>query len=666
MSGVRTIPHAWIPMSDGVRLAAKIWLPEAAAGAAVPTILEYVPYRKDDATSPGDERMHGYFAAHGYACVRLDLRGSGSSDGILRGEYLAQEQDDAVEALAWIAAQPGSDGGVGMIGISWGGFNGLQVAHRRPPELKAVVSMCSTDDRYADDIHYMGGCVLGIDMLSWAATMLGYNARPPQPEVVGEGWRDAWLNRLEETPPFVEDWLSHQRRDAFWKHGSIAEDYNAMDCPLLMVGGWADAYRNAILRILEHYEGPCKGLIGPWSHHVPFSGDPGPSIGFLQECLRWWDHWLKGEETGVLDEPALRAWMQESVPPAAAYAIRPGRWVGEAVWPPADRPPLTLRLDGGSRLTAQPTGLEGTATIAGTLATGHDGGDWLGFGRPIDLPVDQRAEDGRSLSFDTGPLAEPVEILGRAHARLLVRSDQPNALLAVRLCDVAPDGSSTLVTRGLLNLTHRDSDEQPSPLVPGEAVAVDVALNAIAHAFPTGHRLRLAVSPTYWPWAWPSPVTAEITLELGGCSLEIPARPLSDDEPAITFLEPESAPNLDVVSARPTPSRREVVRDVASGRLTITTDFSYFGEQTYRNGLEYSETMRDEESIVVDDPLSAQARCERTIRMRQGDWAVRVEASSSMSSTRDTFVVTNGIDAYEGDARVAAKRWTRTIPRDLV
>ena len=208
--------------------------------------------------------------------MRVDIRGCGDSDGILMGEYLAQEQDDALEVLEWIAAQPWSDGGAGMIGLSWTGFNGLQVAYRRPPQLKAVISCCSTDDRYGNDIHYMGGCVLGIDMLSWATTMLGYNARPPQPDVVGEAWRESWMRRIDETPPFVEDWLAHQRRDAFWKHGSISESYGTIECPLLMVGGWADAYRSTVLRVLEGYDGPCKGLIGPWSHHYGFNGLPGP------------------------------------------------------------------------------------------------------------------------------------------------------------------------------------------------------------------------------------------------------------------------------------------------------------------------------------------------------------------------------------------------------
>ena len=210
---VRRIDNAWIPLADGTRLAARIWLPDDAEADPVPAILEYLPYRKGDAMARRDSRHHPYFAGHGYAAVRVDLRGTGDSDGVLMDEYTRQEQDDALEVLAWLAAQPWCTGRVGMFGISWGGFNGLQVAARRPPELKAVISMCASDDRYADDVHYIGGCVLALDMLPWAATMLTLLAQPPDPATVGPGWRDTWFARMERTPAFVEPWLAHQRRD---------------------------------------------------------------------------------------------------------------------------------------------------------------------------------------------------------------------------------------------------------------------------------------------------------------------------------------------------------------------------------------------------------------------------------------------------------------------
>ena len=272
---VRVIPHTWVPMSDGARLAVKLWIPEDAEDHPVPAICEYIPYRKNDCTAVQDNAMHAYFAGHGYVSARVDLRGSGDSDGILYDEYLPQEQSDGAEVIAWLASQPWCSEAVGMIGISWGGFNGLQVASHAPPALKAVVSVCSTDDRYADDVHYVGGALHGEDMLGWASVMLGYNARPPDPEVVGDAWRTAWLERMRQTPPFIEAWMRHQRRDEFWKQGSVCEDYGAIVCPVYMVGGWQDGYKNAILRFLAGYGGPRKGLIGPWGHTYPNFGSPG-------------------------------------------------------------------------------------------------------------------------------------------------------------------------------------------------------------------------------------------------------------------------------------------------------------------------------------------------------------------------------------------------------
>ena len=368
------------------------------------------------------------------------MRGSGESDGVLLDEYSPLEQADAVEVIAWLAAQPWCTGAVGMFGISWGGFNALQVAAHRPPALKAIITVCSTDDRYADDIHYVGGCVLGAYMLSWGSTMLALNARPPDPAVVGERWRDMWLERLEGSPPFVDTWLSHQRRDAYWKQGSVCEDYSAIECAVYAVGGWADAYTNAVLRLLAGLPGPKKGLIGPWAHQYPHDGVPGPAIGFLQECLRWWDHWLKGQDSGIMDEPVLRAWMQEPVEPATFHAERPGRWVAEPSWPSAaiESRGVPLAFD--------------AAHVTGAQSTGLDCANFMGGGVAGDFPPDQRFEDGASLTWTSEPLSERLEILGfpevvphpcgragRARSSLSVSATSPRT---AHLCS-SRSGSST-------------------------------------------------------------------------------------------------------------------------------------------------------------------------------------------------------------------------------
>ena len=396
------------------------------------------------------------------------LEAAASSDGLLFDEYAKQEQDDGVEVIAWLAAQPWCSGVVGMMGISWGGFNGLQIAARRPPALKAIVTICSTDDRYADDAHYMGGTLLTAADLSGPRSFSAQCAfRPTRCWSAIAGGRCGW-SACENVPLFFELWLQHQRRDAYWKHGSVCEDYAAIQCPVYAVGGWTDAYKNAIPRLLEGLTVPRKGLIGPWAHGYPHFALPGPQIGFLQEMLRWWDYWLKGIDTGVMDEPMLRAWMTESVKPASHHEALPGRWVAEPSWPPPGITPRRLFLtDEGLR--DEPAPLTARA-LCSPQTVGKCAGNWVPFGRGHDQADDQREDDLRSLVFETPPLDTPIEILGAAIVTLDVASDKPIANLVVRLCDVHPSGESLRVSYGVLNLTHRDGHEKPAPLAPGAAL----------------------------------------------------------------------------------------------------------------------------------------------------------------------------------------------------
>ena len=670
----RIIESCWIPISDGARLAARIWLPIDAEQKPVPAILEYIPYRKNDGTAQRDAIRNPYIAGHGYACVRVDMRGSGDSDGILYDEYLLQEQDDALEVLRWISEQPWCDGNIGIIGKSWGGFNGLQIAARRPPELKAIISVCSTDDRYADDVHYMGGCLLGQEMLSWASTMLAYNARPPDPKYVGARWREMWLERLEKTPPFIEEWLSHQTRDAFWKHGSVCENLADIECAVYAVGGWNDGYSNAVLRLLEGLPGPCKGLIGPWSHQYPESADmPGPAIGFHQECLRWWDFWLKGIDTGIMDEPALRMWMMESIDPNVSLQMWPGRWVAEAAWPTARIGPQRYTLS-GTKLAPDSTEIEAISDaktlieIVGVQSNGLDAGDWCSFGMAGQLPGDQRRDDSLSCCFTSEPLTQPLEIVGFPVVNLRLSADVPNALLIARLCDVAPGGASTLITRGMLNLTHRNGHETPEPLVVGEQYAVSLRLNAIAYVLPVGHRLRLALSPTYWPHAWPSPQAATLTLALGAENfLELPVRtPNAEDDALQPFDVPEISAPLPIEMLRPAKVERSVNHDLLTGvsSLSILYDDGriYFQE----DDLAYDVVSQCDTEICEKDPLSARTRCRWRIEHQRGEWQTRIETDSVMTATVEHFVVINKLEAFEGETRVFEKVWNFRAPRNGV
>jgi uncharacterized protein len=665
---VRVVQHEWIPMPDGCRLAARIWLPEEAERAPVPAILEYVPYRKNDGLVLRDAPIHHYFAGHGYASVRVDLRGTGDSDGIIEDEYLPLEQDDGVAVIRWLATRPWCSGKVGVIGKSWGGFNGLQIAAHHPPELAAVISVASTDDRYADDVHYMGGCLLAWTALPWASTMLAYNALPPDPAVVGDAWRQTWQERLDKTPPFIDAWLTHQRRDEFWRQGSVCEDFSAITCPVYMVGGWTDPYRNAILRFLEGYAGPCKGLIGPWAHDYPEDGMPGPPIGFLQEAVRWWDHWLKGYDNGVMDEPKLRMWMPQARRPAAGYRSLPGRWLAAGGWP---APQVQIRRFGLGPGTAA-VGTLGAASaggaelrIRGPESAATDLGQFGGHGGPTEFPSDQRSEDGLSLSFDTEPFAEPTEILGFPAARLNLAADQPLALVALRLCDVWPDGASTLITRGLKNLTHRDGDEHTEPLAVGQRYTVDIQLNSIAYQLPAGHRLRLSVSPTYWPWAWPSPERVTLSLFTGESVLSLPVwTDPAEHTPPPHFTVPERGP-MPAHEPLDGYSGREVRRDVASGTVEVISTASE-GHRLLDDGLEYRQHETDVWRITEGTPLSAMVQCERVYSVGRKEWQATVRTASTMSASAHAFQVTNMVSAYEGDRRVFAKTWHAEHPRDGV
>jgi putative CocE/NonD family hydrolase len=654
---VREIEHTWIPLADGTRLAARIWLPEDAEDDPVPAILEYLPYRKNDGTVVRDAQRQPYLAGFGYAAVRVDIRGTGESDGILEDEYLPQEQDDALEVIAWLAEQPWCTGAVGMWGISWGGFNSLQVAARRPPALKAIVTLCSTDDRYADDVHYRGGCVLALDMVHWASSMLTWTARPPDPRLLGEGWRETWLDRLERTPPYIEPWLRHQRRDGYWTHGSVCEDFAAIECPVYAVGGFADGYTNAVPRLLAGLSVPRKGLVGPWAHAFPDDAVPGPSIGFLQECVRWFDHWLKGIENGVMDEPMLRVWMQDSVEPRPSYDVRPGRWVAESAWPAPEIEVRPWQLPGEEELT-----------IRGVQSAGTEAGAWTAEGQSADLAPDQRPDDAVSLVFDSEPLAEALELLGFPEVTLALASDRPDALVAVRLCDVFPDGTSALVTRGLLNLTHRESHEGPTPLEPGKRYEIRVPLDFIAYSLPVGHRLRVAVSPTYWPWAWPSPEPVTLSVFPEGSHLALPLRtPRPEDEELPAFAEPEHSAPLEVESVAAGPEGRVLKRNLATGLVEQIFDWNLGGTQrVVPIDLVSEDTSHTVYSIVEGDPLSAAVRFHATSGMARGDWRTRAEVTSTMTGDAESFHVTTVLEAYEGGTRVFARTWAFRFPRDLV
>lgn len=661
--------NVWIPMPDGVKLAAKLWLPSNAVRDPVPAILEYIPYRKRDSMRSRDAQIYGYFAGNGYAGVRVDIRGSGDSEGVLEDEYLQQELDDGVAILNWLEQQPWCNGKVGMMGISWGGFNGLQIASMRPRQLKAIITASSTDDRFADDVHHMGGCLLG-DNLSWASTMFSYNSCPPDPKVVGKKWRDMWFERLHGSGLWLEKWLRHQRRDDYWKHGSICENYTAITCPIMAVSGWADGYSNAVFRLLAGLKCPRKGLIGPWGHKYPHLGVPGPSIGFLQEALRWWDMWLKDIDTGIMDEPMLRVWVQESVPPVTSYECRPGRWVAEDCWPSPRIKEKKYSLAPGRLIQiqlAEKNEEHECCHLQSPLGLGLFAGKWCSYASAPDQPHDQRQEDGGARIYDSLPLEKPLEIFGAPQLELELEADKPVAMVAVRLSDVAPDDKATRFTYGLLNLTHRDSHEKPEPLVPGTRYRVKVDLNYIAQVIPIGHRIRIAISTSYWPMAWPVPEAAGILIYTGNSRLLLPVRQSQPKDDGLRpFEPPEAAPPLRMEVGRREYHNWRVVRDLATdvSKLEVIDDS---GSQYIKGiDLKISRLAKEWYTYQGDDFNSVRGETLWEREFSRKNWSVRTMCRTVLTSSTKNFFLRAELDAYEDDKRVYSENWDYVIPRDLV
>lgn len=668
-AGFREIENVFIPLGDGRRLSARLWMPDAPEihegpdlGVRYPAILEYIPYRKRDGTAPRDESTYPHFAAAGYVGVRVDISGNGESDGDFDDEYSPRELADGVEVIAWIAAQDWSDGTVGMMGISWGGFNSLQIAALRPPALKAVIAIGTTVDRYNDDIHYKNGCLL-YSNFSWSSNMLAYASRPPDPDLVGPSWRDMWRHRLETQPFPLSVWLQHQTRDAFWKHGSIGEDYSAVEIPALVISGWCDGYINAPPAAAANLA-RAKAINGPWIHKYPHFAWPKPRMDFHAEALNWWDRWLKGLDNGAENLPAYRAFLSEGVRPGGRREAENGRWVAETDWPSPSIRQRTFYLTASRALASDP-GPDGSRSICSPQDCGTASGEFFTLKPDGELSGDQRIDDAGSLVFASNVLDAPLDILGRPEAILHVAVDHPVANLAVRLVDIHPDGVGHRVSFGVLNLTHRNGNEHPEPMQPGKSETVRIVLNECGYRFLPGHRIAVCVSTAYWPMIQPGPYHATATLALGAASSV--ALPVRTGDDRIDIPEPtDPSPLPDYAVHRDPVSRRWVERDLQSGetRYHILEDSG--DSEMPGHGLIAGETREECFTIAADDPLSARQVGTYSCRMRRGDWSIRIDTSSRLTCDAKNYYLEAKVIACEGDTVFNERSWSRTIPRNLM
>ena len=563
---------------------------------------------------------------------------------------------------AWLAEQPWCNGKVGMFGISWGGFNALQVAARKPPALKAIITICSTDDRYEDDVHYKGGTVIN-EMLGWAATILAYSSRPPDPLIVGDRWRDMWMERLENEPFLVIPWLSHPHRDDYWKHGSVCEDFAQVEAPTLVVGGWNDAYSNAVPRLMKGLRTTRKAIIGPWAHKYPHFAVPEPRIGFLQEALRWWDQWLKGAATQISRDPDYRYYVMEPWKPGSFPTKIEGRWIGDSFWGFGHVETKKWWLNSGG--IGPTAGTETPLSICSKQTTGADGGEyciiWLG----PEFPGDQRRDDEQSITFETPALVTDIDLVGQPAIDLEFSVDKPVAHIAVRLNDVWPTGEVSRITYHLQNLCMRDSRENPMPLEPGKHYRMKIKLDDIAWRVPQGHKLRVAISTSYFPMMWPAPEPVTLTVYAGKSQLHLPIRKDVAGESPVTWPEPEAATPVDQTEIKPAWNRRDTVIDPETGELRIEIVDDFGEQELHPHGLVIGGAGRESYSILPDNPLSARMETHWTETRRRGDWSIRTETYGRLTATERHWIIWGKIEAYEGEKLVFEREFNEEIARLL-
>jgi predicted acyl esterase len=472
-----------------------------------------------------------------------------------------------------------------------------------------------------------------------------------------------WRERLEGSPPLVFEWMAHPLRDAYWRHGSVAEDYGAITAAVYTVGGWADPYTNCVLRLLTNLKAPAKAMIGPWAHAYPHDARPGPQIGFLQESLRWFDRWLKDIDNGIEREPKLAAFIQDSMAPASDYETRQGRWIREAAAPsPSARQSWRL---GEGRLSPRPLPAGAALQHRSPEITGITAGEWCPYGNPGELPIDQRADDGRSLTFDSSALETPLELLGTPVLVLRLAIDKPVGIVTARLCDVAPDGASTLIAYGVLNLTRRNGPDRCDPMRPGEAETVRFSLNDLGQRLKPGHKLRLALSTNYWPILWPAPEAATLTLHPDGCRLELPVRAgeVAPAEGCDPFPPPEAAANLAHTQLRRGRRERMVEEEATTGKTTVVINRDLGAYRLEQDGLEFDGKAIERFTLTNGDPLSARAEIEWRYQMRRGDWQIGTLSRTILTGDATQFHVSVALDAFEGETRVFSRSLSRVLPR---
>jgi uncharacterized protein len=658
---VRVVKNVRIPMRDGVALFADLYLP-ADRDEPLPVVMEYIPYRKDEVVA--GSRFYEVLPGYGYVVARVDIRGTGASEGQSTDEYTLQEQLDGYDAIEWLAAQPFCDGSVAMMGISYGGFTSLQVATHQPPHLKAIVPIDFTDDRYTDDCHYRGGLLRKYyDVGHYGNFMIAYNALPPYPEWSGEAWAAIWEEHLARNEPYLLKWLAHQTRDDYWLNGSVGPIADRIQCAVFLIGGWRDGYPNPPLRLYEALQCPKRVLIGPWSHALPDTSVPGPRIDYLREVARWLDRYCKGVGNGVEREPPVVVYVQEHQTPDPDALDTPGAWRAESGWPLATAVERPLHLAPSGRLVDEPAG-DAADTLEYVPYVGVAGGLWSG-GVPFGQPGDQRVDEALSATYTSDPLAEDVVILGRARATLHVTTTATVLGFAVSVSDVAPDGSSHLVAKGMLNGTRRDSFEAPEALVPGERYEVELEIDATAWRFLQGHRIRVAVANADWPNVWPTPEPATSTIHHGRATpsrVVLPVVPAAGSATPPAFAPSPATPQRH--TDQPHPPTWEVADDVLADRRTLRLAIARTERINATTLVDRSYTLTAQ--VARTDPAGASAFGSHVSRITRPTGVVESRSDVTIQATATHFHVLIELAVTANGVPHHAQRWVESVDRVLL
>ena len=641
----------WIEMSDGVRLCATLYTPGTPG--PWPVILEGLPYRKDDVTAYHQPEYRRLRDEGNFVVCRVDLRGTGSSEGVAEDEYPPQEQKDLCEVITWLAEQPWSNGKVGMYGASYGGFNSFQVAMEQPPALKAIVPIYATDDRYTDDVHFYGGTRRALDLTDYPLYMVAMNALPPVARIAGAEWRRLWDERLASVQPWLLRWLKEQVRDPYWQHGSLRPNYDAIKCPTMIVAGWADGYRNATLRVFERLQVPKRLVLGPWSHMAPESSLPGPRIDLVPELIKWFDRWLRGAQGD--DAPPIAVFIRHSTRPAPDLAEMRGEWRYEQDWPLERGKVATLGLEESARPRRA-----STLSVRGDVGP-YGAGSGAG-GLPAGQPMDQRPDEAHSLVYNWPPFEQEIEILGYPRVEITVTSSAPVASLSAKLCDVFEDGTSVLVSRGWLNLTHRDSHTSPEALRPGEPYTISFELDATSWIFESGHSLRLDLAGADWPNAWPPPEPLILTVDPAASSLELP---VVEGPPPVTevpsFAPPPVGKKDDVPPKTPPVWRFE--HDVLGRESRVVIDHEHDTGLPGRSSI--YEHYWGTAGVSTVDPGNSYVTGGAAFELRWDDGTARAETHMNLRSDKDNLHLQLDLDVSEDGVAKKSYRWRETYPRYL-